>query len=262
LFGINSEREGRQLILEFCGELEELVRGLPEGNGVPFAHLTLFELDQDGIRGFIVAHLPLTVRNGRIVGFDGVAKAAEWQRHWRANLRIGSHREALRFEPGPAPDREALKFHWDCVLNLCAGLSEDEEDWDPLRQTTAPLLELLKIPRARWRSPGPVQDPLFIASASLQRSAIEAASANRMEPLSAVDARAWDWIRKGWEAVEHPDRYATKRERAAELDELRQIHGDETLEGRAALDQRIQTWPAHPEHRKRRWAGWWKRAEA
>jgi len=82
-----------------------------------------------------------------------------------------------------------------------------------------------------------------------------------MEPLSAFDAQAWDWIRKGWEWDEHLDRRDTKRERAEELHELRQIHGDETPDGPAALEQRIRTWPSDPEHRKRRWLGWWKRAE-
>lgn len=149
------------------------------------------------------------------------------------------------------------------TLKLCASLSEAEEDWDPESACMRPLLDLLRIGQRARRQAGPIEShPLFNASELLTLDAIAQASRNRMEALSAFDARAWGWLRGGWEISEHSDRHETRREREAELAELQQVHGTDTAEAGTAMARLASGWPPNPEQRKRRWSGWWPKAEA
>jgi DNA polymerase III subunit gamma/tau len=138
-------------------------------------------------------------------------------------------------------------------LNLCAGLDERNEDWDPAQRVRRPLLELLAIPRKAWRQPGPVERPLWAASALLQPEAIEKASRNGMKPLSAFDDKAWAWIRQGWELNEHQVRQLTKKEREEELAEVQEMHADDPARARAAVEQLVQGWSDNAKQRPRPW---------
>lgn len=254
VFGAYDEADGVKLVRDLCAELGQQVR-IWDAEGI-FAHLTVFEGDEIGLRALVVAHLPRLSKKGR--GIDCVDRAAEWLHYWRRD-RCSLQLSAIHFHKAPTGADAALRFHWKKTLELCAGLSGSVEDWDPRIGQRVPLLELLKIPSERMAQPV-LNHPLIHTSDNLQLDAIATACA-WMKPLSAFDAKKWDWIRKGWEQQEYFDRRATKKERRAKLAEHQQMHGINTPEADMALDRLTSSWPSKPEQRRRNWRGWWEQSE-
>ena len=78
-----------------------------------------------------------------------------------------------------------------------------------------------------------------------------------MAPLSAFDAHAWSWIRKGWELKEHPDRLKTIEERQRKLVEIEQVWATDNDQQRLEFEKAVKAWPTEPERRARNWQGWW-----
>jgi DNA polymerase III subunit gamma/tau len=242
--GADTEAEGRALVEEFVAELEEKAHEWDTQRDERFAHLTLLEDDGDGVRGLVIAHLPNPSRKDTKAELSWRQKFEAWSSGWRSERRTYGEAVSCKLE---LLEKRALAFHWDQTLNLCAGLSEEGE-----RQ----LLELLKIPKRAWRSSARIKGGLLLASDLLQPEAIEAASRDGMEPLSAFDNGAWGWLRKGWESLEFLDRRALRDERQQQIAELEQIFGAETAEGRAAIERLVKSWPSDPRDRQRTWRGW------
>lgn len=264
LFGVETEAEGRRLVEEFCVDLQNRVRAWRGGDEGLFAHLTLYEREEDegALRALLVVHLPRSRTPDRSVEVDCVAAAGAWCKQWRAHLRTGTASAAVSFVSGVPAKPQAWRFHWRQVLNLCAGLGEEDTVPDPVTGRPVPLLKLLKVPKRFQRDPGPVGGPLIGASALLRPDAVARASQNRMEPLSAFDARAWDWIQAGWEAKEFPLRRETKADREREVAKLRELHEADEDGFRAAMLELANRWPTRPERRRRGWRGWWPGADA
>jgi hypothetical protein len=255
-FGVETEVEARRLVEDFCSDLQNAVRTWCGNDEALFAHLTLYERLESGLRALVVAYLPRPAGPYQSVGQDCVAAAGAWRMSWRQHLRAGVASDAVTFESGPTGEGLAWKFHWRQILNLCAGLSENDEVPNPKTGIPAPLLKLLKVPQRSWRIAGPIDGPPISASASLQPEAIARASRNRMEPLSAFDAQAWDWIRSNWELKEHRHHQDAKAKRADELAYRQEVYAADAGALRAALEELAHRWPATPERRLRRWQGW------
>ena len=219
----------------------------------------LYEGAEDGLRAFILAHLPRSSSGYGGLG-DCVAAGLSWAAGWRSGLRAVE--QALRFQAGPPEPRQALAFHRRQTLTLCGGLGMDTMVFDPETNSSASLVGLLRVERRFRRAAGPVDGGLIHVSASLQPEVMARASRNRMEPLSAFDARAWGWLRKSWEIREHRDRKQTKEARVRKVIELRAAFGSDADGARTPLTDLARQWPSIPEDRLRSWRGWWRSPEA
>lgn len=120
------------------------------------------------------------------------------------------------------------------------------------------LRQLLRVPRRKWRSPGPFSHPRVIFSKRLSDGSIAEACEFGMSPLSAFDAEKWDWISKGWELREFPDRQAERRQRQREISEIKSRFRQDPVRLREHLSRRMDAWNSlTPARRLRRWRGWW-----
>lgn len=215
------------------------------------ASITVLERDHRGVIGRIVAHLhapnPLDPADA-----DGARRVEAWVRAWREGAeRLGG--DAVEFAPAPVGERAALRFHWRRTLDLCAGLDERVEAFDPRIAAHRSLLELLRV---RARRAGPVLDHALVAtSASLSDEQVAQACRNRLEPLSAYDDEAWEELTTGWELEEYQDRRVTRAQREGRLAEIRQQFGEATPEARAEIARIVGGWPSDPRRRPRRWRG-------
>ncbi len=252
LLGEDDEAVAVATIETFRDEL--IAQALVWGDEVR-AWLTVLERDPYGVDGRIVAHLAdsPTPDSADVDCFGRLeAWAAAWARE-RAPLGEG----AVRVEAAPVGSKAALQFHWDKVLELCAGLGRGVEAWDPAAGKRRPLLDLLGV---RPRDARPIVDHSLVEiSELLSEAAIVAACSHRLDPLSAFDDEAWDEIATGWERDEFWERRATRDERERELAGLQQRFGDDATRLRAEVEALVNGWAADPRERRRRWRGWWVR---
>jgi DNA polymerase-3 subunit gamma/tau len=226
----NLERVGTKAVVGFCNELEAWA-GLDSRN---FASIGVIERDGGEIIGRIVAHLD----QNQISELEGLCE--EWANRCGQIIEISKGRE-----------EEQTLFHWQCVLELCAGLVPIDNDQPDLRR-------LLRVPRAKWRTPGPFSYPRLLFSKRLSDGSIAEACELGMSPLSAFDAERWDWIPKGWELREFRDRQAERRERQREISEIKSRFRHDPTQLREQLSRCRDTWDSLvPERRVRRWRGWW-----
>ncbi|TXN01978.1 AAA family ATPase [Methylobacterium sp. WL64] len=224
----------------------------------PFARLSLVERDELGLRGTVLAHLPHS-KTGR--AGNRVAQAESWHRSWRQPDRIGLDADALSLRVGPIDRIAAVRFHWQEVLDLCAGLDRAATGWDPEATRPRQMLELLSVRRPRQSAP--VEGPLIRVSEPLSAAAIARASRNGMMPLSVFANEAWSHLKSGWELDEHVDRLRLRESRELDLAILRQTFGDGSAAAQSEVDARVSLWAAEPpERRPRTWRSWWQGGEA
>lgn len=258
LLGAVQEEEAVAVIANFCDELDS--RAAQEGAG-PFARLSLIERDLDRggeVTGRIVVHLPVSA--GRDQGIDAGTPILAWIRSWRRSDWLDGC-DALEVMM-PATQGQSLRFHWDSVLDLCAGLDEDAFGRGFVNKESVSFLDRLRIPRTRRRLTGGIAAPLVGRSDLLGRVAVSRACANGMHPLSALAWEQWDRIQSGWELQEHEDRTRTKAERSIMVARTAELYG-KTSEGRERLRALAIGWERPPEERQRRaLRGWWHPAEA
>lgn len=229
--------------LSACEAIQEFARRLEDRYAAQypdFASITLIERDGDRILGRIVAHIPELS--------DNHIAQSELENWCRDNLRAGN---AIGFEFGSRQNR--VRFHWGSILSLCAGFENDEEcgDCDDLRK-------LLKIPYAQWRSPGPVDGPLLSFSSLLSTHVLNESCANEMQPLSAFDAKQWDFVSSNWEELEFRDRREIAKMRARSISDLeRRFQNAPNLlrQEKELLQGRWRSQGALG--RPRTWRGWW-----
>lgn len=237
-----SEATAVDAIREFQAELSKLCLR----DGKPFAGITTIERDENGVLARLVAHIP---RLAEVPTFE--AELARWCR----NLGAEDDEDTLvEFKTsGGLPNRQALKFHWDRLFGLCAAVQDSEGEPGNARQ----LLDKLRIKKSLRRHPGPVGHPVLEFSGCLTTGAIENACANRMGFLSAFDAQAWSWIRKGWERDECIDRQQEIRHRAEMLSQAERLWAGEDDRWRTEIEVLNARWAGGPESRARQWRGWW-----
>lgn len=235
---------------------DELAAQTQAWGGELTASITVLERDDGGIVGRVVAHL-YAPNMQDAADADGTGRTRDWARAWRDGAkRLGG--DAVVFTPAPAGARAALSFHWKRTFDLCAGLDEDVEAFDPLIGEHVSLLKLLRV---KPRCPGPVYDhlhvpPLAVIPAPLSDKAIAEACSHRLAPLSAFDDEAWGELTTGWELEEFRERRATRAEREHRLAGVCQRFGENTPEARAEVERIVGSWPSDPRRRRRRWRGW------
>jgi hypothetical protein len=150
-------------------------------------------------------------------------------------------------------DEEQTLFHWQNVRELCAGFVPIDNDQPGEKD----LRQLLRVPRTKWRSPGPFSYPRVLFSKRLSDRSMAEACRFGMTPLSAFDAEAWDWIAKGWELREFPDRQAECRQRQREISEINNRFRHDPTQLQEHLSRCTDAWNSLiPERRVRRWRVW------
>ena len=237
-----SEEKAIQTIERFRDWLDDL----SNQTGEPFASITVLERDVGGVLGRVVAHIP---QMGKAPGY--ATTLAQWCESADTDDDNGVlvHFDAYT-EKSHA---RALKFNWDRVLELCAGLG----DRDEVSASARELLDDLRIPTAVRRHPGPIQHPVLEFSGFLTATAVEHACANHMLPLSAFDARAWAWIRRGWERPEHIDRQREITERDRQVAEIERLWAKNKDKRQVEIGNLMNDWARGPDYRARGWRGWW-----
>lgn len=217
----------------FCEEFEAWA-GLDSRN---FASIAVLERDGGEIVGRVAAHLDQN-QVGELEAF-----CVDWSEQCGHLIEISK-----------GDDDEQTLFHWRNVQELCAGfvpINNDQPDEKDLRR-------LLRVPRTKWRSPGPFSYQRVIFSKRLSDGSIAQASEFGMSPLSAFDAEKWNWISNGWELREFPDRQAERRQRQREISEIKSRFRHDPIQLQGHLSQCIDAWNGlTPERRVRRWRGWW-----
>lgn len=196
-------------------------------------------LDRTGPRlsGHIASHVPQAEE-------PAVIKKIElFCNKWQDSIR----RPVLRVtSKGASPN----KIHWEIALGLLRGYKATNGMDDVLKR--------LKLKAPSNRATGPLDCQRVIFSPELSEASVSAASLNGMLPLSAYDARQWDWVTSGWEAKEYPNRMREIREREQRTSQLQNEWRDDEVELRAALKVQHSYWQQQePEFRKRDWTGWW-----
>ncbi|MCW5701780.1 MAG: AAA family ATPase [Bradyrhizobium sp.] len=210
-----------------------------------FASVMVIERDENGVLARIAAHIP---QLAEIPSFE--AELLRWCEGFAAEDDI-----LVESKVGVGlPRRTALKFHWDSVFELCAPVQDPDNEPGSARQ----LLDKLQIKRSLRRTPGPVEHPVLEFAGCLTNSANEAACENHMGFLSAFDAQAWSWIRKGWELEECIDRQQEARQRAEGLLEAELLWGSDEDRKRVEIEALGARWAGRPESRIRQWRGWWQ----
>jgi DNA polymerase III subunit gamma/tau len=238
----SSQRKAIDAIKKFRDGLDSLANQA----GEPYACIMVLERDENGILGRVVAHIPqlFEIPNYRTTlarwceGLDSEGDSG-------VSVELDAHTAKS--------NARALKFHWDRVLELCAAL----DDQDEIPSGSRELLDDLKIPRSVRRHSGPIRHSLLEFSGLVTTTAIERACANHMTPLSAFDAGAWAWIRKGWERDEHTDRQEEIKDRERQLLELERLWAKNEERRRVEIDNLMNEWSRRPEDRTRSWRGWW-----
>lgn len=211
----------------------------------PFASITTYERDLGGVLGRVVAHVPALVESP--AAEDALLAWCEsLQSHDGDGLlvRVEAHQGA--------PDARAMKLHWNSVFMLCAAAQDGEGSSGGARR----LLDDLRVSKGIRRQSGPIRHAVLEISGALSSVAIETACANGMDFLSTFDARAWSWIRKGWERNEYLDRQREIAERERKLSDIERLWSDADRR-RTEIQKLEASWSCGPENRQRRWRGWW-----
>jgi DNA polymerase-3 subunit gamma/tau len=238
----SSERKAIDTVEKFRNNLDDLSKK----TGEPYASIAVLERDESGIVGRVVAHIPQIVEAPTYR-----AALAQWCERFDLENENGVSVE-LDVYRGKT-NAQALKFHWDRLLELCAALDDQDENAASARQ----LLDDLQISRSVRRNSGPIRHAVLEFSGVLTTMAIERDCANQMMPLSAFDARAWAWIRKGWERAEYTDRQEEIRNRERQLIEVEKLWAKDKERHQAEMDYLMNDWARGPEGRARSWRGWW-----
>ncbi|UWU92936.1 AAA family ATPase [Bradyrhizobium sp. CB1015] len=199
--------------------------------------------ENDGICGRIVAvGPPPDSRQFRLL--------KRWIAGWRKKNRMREPEHAAA-EIVPPPTRKSvqnMKWHWDCVRWLCAGLNPQEPVFKHLNLSTCREAGDLG-PKRRRHS----------ASNSLLSNGMAEASQYNMEPLSAFDDEAWDYLYSGWELKEYGDRQEWKKERKADVEKVALTYpsGDPENDERrkSELGKLLESWPDRYQ-RPRSWTLW------
>ena len=231
--GHDLERVAAKAIGDFCNELEAWA-GFDSRN---FASIAVLERDGGEIVGRIVAHLDQNQVS------EVEAFCVDWGEKCGQLIEISK-----------GDDEEQTLFHWRNVQELCAGFVPINND----QPAEKDLRQLLRVPRTKWRSPGPFSYPRVIFSKRLSDGSIAEACEFGMSPLSAFDAEQWDWISKGWELREFTDRQAECRQRQREITEIKSRFRHDPVQRRERLSRCMDAWNSlTPVRRLRRWRGWW-----
>jgi DNA polymerase-3 subunit gamma/tau len=240
----STEDEAVKAINLFCNRLDDLSGQASE----PFGGIMVLERDESGVLGRLVAHIPQILDTPSYR-----ATLVQWCESFDTDSDIGV---VVQLDScTEKSNARAIKFHWQHVLGLCAGLGEQDEESVSARQ----LLDDLRVPTAIRRYPGPMRHPLLGFSGDLTAAAIKRSSANHMTPLSAFDACAWAWIRKGWELTEYIDRRRESKERARQVAEVERLWATADDQRELEIDNLKKDWARSPEFRARGWRGWWIR---
>lgn len=213
--------------------------------GAPITSIATYERDSGGVLGRVVAHVPALV--------DALA-AEEALIGWCEGFQSDNREDLLvRLEARQgAPDARAMRFHWNSVMMLCALAQDGEGAFGDARR----LPDDLRVATHMRRQTGPVRHPVLEFSGALSSVSIENAQANGMQFLSAFDARAFSWVRKGWERSEHLDRQHEIAERRRKLSDIERLWVDADRR-RNETEKLEASWRHRPESRPRRWRGWW-----
>ena len=148
---------------------------------------------------------------------------------------------------------QQLKFHWDGIFQLCAGMVDAEAIGSIHSRTD--LLDLLGV-RTR-RPPRPIRGKRVSFFGGLADRAIEDAQAHRMSFLSALDDGAYEWVRKGWESKEAMDRLKQLSERKAKIVRIQEAYGSDPKMVEEELTALHSNWSSDCKRRPRSWTGWW-----
>lgn len=241
-WGARSSETGAIAAIE---RFREQLSAMWELAGAPMTTVATYERDASGVLGRVVAHVPALV--------DAVT-TEKALRDWCEGLQSNSGEDLLvRLEAHQgALDARAMRFHWNSVLMLCGAAQDGEGAFGDARR----LLDDLRVPKHMRRQTGPLRQQVLHFSGALSSASIEEARANGMEFLSAFDARAWPWIRKGWERNEYIDRKHEIAERQRKLSDMGRLWVDADRR-RKELEKLEASWGREPEMRPRRWRGWW-----
>lgn len=190
---------------------------------------------------------------GRIVGH--IKPDAELEQQVMNLVNKWSETDGHFVDAAFSSERYALRFHWDKVLELCAGFDGDNCE----KPAGFALRELLNIPKSKHRSPGPLDGRRLMYSPLLSTPSINRACANGMMPLSAFDAEAWTWIASGWEEKEFPNRKEEIERRQSLLAGLEDRLRTDQERLQQELAERHAWWNSqNPEQRPRSWNRWWR----
>ncbi|EAQ37528.1 DNA polymerase III gamma and tau subunits [Nitrobacter sp. Nb-311A] len=235
----SSERTAIEAIRQFREKLDCLCSDA----GEPHASMTVYERDLDGVFGRIVAHVP------QIVDPNFATVLADWCNGFNEDNSEGPFVEwDQKCDP---KNSTSLTFHWDRVLALCGSFYDDG-----VSHGACSLLDHLQIPRKIRRPSGPIRSPLLEFSGALTAESIEKSCMNNMLPLSAFDAQAWPWIRRGWEQKEFVDRQGEVNRRRDEIAKIQRLWSGDHSRQLAEVEKLIKNWSL-AENRNRSWRGWW-----
>ena len=151
---------------------------------------------------------------------------------------------------------QALQFHWNSVLDLCAGYAEANTNGD--KRHSLCLLDRLGLPRSRRRDPRPIRHERASLFGVVGDRSIESAQNYKMTFLSAFDDCAFEWVRKGWELKEAPARQHELEERMRLINKAKEQFGSDPEFLRGELEELYASWPEDPRRRRRKWTGWWE----
>ncbi|AXK82275.1 AAA family ATPase [Pseudolabrys taiwanensis] len=161
----------------------------------------------------------------------------------------------IQSEVAPAGGKQALRFHWKAVLDLCASLYEPGLD-SSFASTRRGILDRLGVRVKDRRDPRPISPPRLSFIGGLTDEALQEASRFNMTFLSAYDDSAFDRIRDGWELKEAADRRREFNDRQTKFASLsRQFTGDQLKQEQDVL---LGKWPSDAKFRLRSWPVWWQ----
>ncbi|TIX14847.1 MAG: AAA family ATPase [Mesorhizobium sp.] len=207
------------------------------------ASITVFEASGTGnVIGYVCAH---------IEGLDDPSRGPRLRRWCDRGDQANGGADGHDVEVSFSNDNKGMRFHWAQVFKLCAGLGGEAFIEDDQGATRA--LRDIGI-RKDWRQPGMLPFRVLYFQGLVGNAAIDAATANGMEFLSAFDDRALGHLTSGWELKEHRDRIkecASRRQQVADL----AIYDAERVN---AERQRLTAEWATAKARRRHWTGWWR----
>lgn len=224
------ENQAHDTTSKFIRDLDKL---LGCGQGC-FGAIGVLEREQ----GVIVARVLANVRRERRDELLNLCAAVS---------RPGTQIADMRYSRGDTDS----DFQWTEIRDMCASFDGYGFGGEEARK-------LLKLPSNRRRVAGPLACQRVLFSSRLSARAIADASFPMVQPLSAFDAAAANWIDNGWEVKEAPSRKREIAVRRRRLDALLfEWRSDaERLEfERMAV---LASWAKIvPEQRARTWRGWW-----
>lgn len=152
----------------------------------------------------------------------------------------------------------SLEFHWDGIARLCAGFEEGQSGG---RRRGEPGL-LDNIGFKRRRPARPIRGDRLILLGAVTDEEIDRAQELKMGFLSAIDDRAFDWVRKGWEAAEANVRQQHLAERHRLIAEAEEAFGDDPSALRRKIAALLDGWASDAKLRVRKRQLWWSERHA